>query len=120
MRIAGITTTAKLFCVPHMGQEGGRNRLSFLSGRHKWQFRYFFQWVEWSEASPGFSEASCNQLVHILIYYTYLLHRQVIRAGLGLDEVNRRVRDSLSTLADVALEVAWDERVRIFISFFVL
>ncbi len=37
-----------------------------------------------------------------------------MRASLGLDEVNRRVRESLSTLADVALEIAMekDDQVR--------
>ena len=40
-----------------------------------------------------------------------LFSRQVLRAGIGLDEVNRRVRDSLSTLADVALEIAMEREV---------
>ena len=43
----------------------------------------------------------------------------MVRAGIGLDEVHRRVRSSLSTLADVALEIAMDREVILLLLFYI-
>ncbi len=39
--------------------------------------------------------------------------RQALRAGMGLMEAHRNVRESLQSLADVALEVAFDNSLKV-------